>query len=99
MDTKTKKGEFEWIILFFVTGYIPMKAYAIYEINTKGTQPLYLYLSVGAMVLWLISAAKLDLFNIFRVVRAIPSNVVLGITYIINDYKCWKLTGKRLYKK
>lgn len=99
MSEKLKKGEIEWWILWFICGYIPMKAYAIYEVNTKGTEPMYLYISLGSIIVWLISAAKLNLFNIFKVIRSIPFHVILGITYIINDYKCWKRTGKRLGRK
>lgn len=85
----------EWWLLFFLSGYLSPKCIAIYDINSN-YDTKYLYLCVGFLLIWLVSCAKLDLFNIFKLIRSIPTNIIILTLWLKNDYQYWKLNKKRI---
>ncbi len=96
MKTKKKyKGDVEWFLLFCISPFVSMKSYRIYE-DTGGLDDKFLYISTAFVLLFCVSAAKLDLFNIFRVIRKSPKFLLAGFKYLIKDYKAWYNTGERL---
>lgn len=94
---KKKDSKFEYLILFFISGFISMKALAIFDSNEAFTlqDNRYLYLSTIMLIICLFSAAKANIFNIFSLIRKIPNSVKQLYNHMKNDYKEWKKNGVR----
>jgi hypothetical protein len=89
-----KKGYYEWFILFFLTGNVPGYSVYIYTINNYVDFRL-LVVAVFSLLLCLIAAAKANICNVFKVVRATPKAISSLFKYIIDDYKYWRIHGRR----
>lgn len=78
MQERIFKNQTEWMILFFITGFICTRSiYAYNNIEAiRGNAPIYyLYIFVISLLLWLMAAAKANLFNIFLGIRSIPKEI------------------------
>lgn len=90
-STKSKKDNWiDWLILFFISGFVGPFCLHKYDDATNGHNMKILYLGAGMIILWLFSAAKLGFFNVFKGVRKTPKFIKELIFIFKNDYTNWR---------
>ena len=94
-----KNNQFEWFVVFMLTGYSSIKTFIIAENSIGIKQTIYLYLSVFLFLLWFVSAAKSGMFNIFKLIRkSIPFFIEEFRKLVIQsktELKNWREHGDR----
>lgn len=87
-------SDVEWFVLWLVSSFIIIKCLMIYQGDGSSVvhypDSKYLYIAVAAILVWLISAAKLPFgFNIFRAIRNFPKLLINGYKQQREDLENW----------
>lgn len=84
-----KSNQIEYFIIFGLSGFIAMKLIAIHDINQPYNDKL-IYLSAFCILIFLFSAAKAGLFNIFKYIRKVLPSIKMVINYLKKDFIDWR---------
>lgn len=89
---KTKKSNTnEYYIVFGLMGFVAMKLIAVHDlVASQNNNNMLIYGTAFCIIIFLFAAAKLELFNVFKIIRQTIPLIRKVYLHMKNDYLDWK---------